>query len=127
MCSIGRSGLWQTIANILKAIATVLILKVILGFIDVSSDVINGTIMVSGEYKLGLYFASGTREDYDLLPDPTVWGYQTLCLPWLPGLLRIIFLATDVQWGSLKWTEMLGMIAGYLLSLISWPLFSVFM
>ena len=72
MCSIGRSGLWQTIANILKAIATVLILKVILGFIDVSSDVINGTIMVSGEYKLGLYFASSTREDYDLLPDTTV-------------------------------------------------------
>ena len=114
-------------ANILKAIVMVLILKVILGVFDVSSDIINGTIMVSGEYKLGLYFASGTREEYDLLPDTTLWGYQTLCLPWLPGLLRIIFLATDVQWGSLKWTEKLKMIAGYLLSLISWPLFSVFM
>ena len=124
MCSM---GLWQTVANILKVILMVLILKVILGFFDVSSDIINGTIMVSGEYKLGLYFASGTREEYDLLPDTTVWGYQTLCLPWLPGLLRIIFLATDVQWGSLKWTEKLGMIAGYLLSLLSWPLFSVFM
>ena len=123
----GRFGLWQTVANILKAIVTVLILKVILGFLDVSSDIINGTIMVSGEYKLGLYFASGTREDYDLLPDPTVWGYQTLCLPWLPGLLRIIFLATDVEWGKLKWRKKIEMIAGYLLSLISWPLFSVFM
>ena len=120
-------SLWQTVVNILKVMVMVLILKVILGIFDVSSDVINGTIMVSGEYKLGLYFASGTREEYDLLPDTTVWGYQTLCLPWLPGLLRIIFLATDVQWGSLKWTEKLGMIAGYLLSLLSWPLFSVFM
>lgn len=120
-------GLWQTVANILKVILMVLILKVILGIFDVSSDVINGTIMVGGEYKLGLYFASGTREEYDLLPDTTVWGYQTLFLPWLPGLLRIIFLATDVEWGKLKWTKKLEMITGYLLSLISWPLFSVFM
>ena len=120
-------SLWQTVADVLKAIVMVLFFKVILGFFDVISDGINGTIMVSGEYKLGLYFASETREEYDLLPDTTVWGYQTLCLPWLPGLLRIIFLATDVQWGSLKWTEMLGMIAGYLLSFLSWPLFSVFM
>ena len=127
MCSMGKYGLWRTVTNILKAIFMVFIMKVILGFFDVGSDVINGTIMVSGEYKLGLYFASGTREDYDLLPDPTVWGYQTLCLPWLPGLLRIIFLASDVQWGSLKWTEKFGKIAGYLLSFISWPLFSVLM
>ena len=123
----GKYDLWTKIVNILKVIVVVLILKVILGTFDVISDVINGTIMVSGEYKLGLYFASGTREDYDLLPDPTVWGYQTLCLPWLPGLLRIIFLASDVQWGSLKWTEKFGKIAGYLLSFISWPLFSVLM
>ena len=123
----GKYGLRQAIANILKVIVTVLILKVILGTFDVSSDIINGTIMVSGEYKLGLYFASGTREEYDLLSDTTVWGYQTLCLPWLPGLLRIIFLATDEQWGKLKWTKKFEKIAGYLLSLISWPLFSVFM
>ena len=127
MCSVEKYGLQQTVANILKVIVTVLLLKVILGTFDVSSDVINGTIMVSGEYKLGLYFASGTREDYDLLPDPTVWGYQTLCLPWLPGLLRIIFLASDVQWGNLNWTEKFGKIAGYLLSFIAWPLFSVLM
>ena len=109
------------------AIVMVMFLKVILGIFDVSSDIVNGTIMVSGEYKLGLYFASGTREEYDLLSATTVFGYQTLCLPWLPGLLRIIILATDVQWGKLKWTKKFEMIAGYLLSLISWPLFSVFM
>ena len=124
-------SLWQTVVNILKvivkAILMVLILKVILGFFDVISDGINGTIMVSGEYKLGLYFASGTREEYDLLPDTTVWGYQTLCLPWLPGLLRIIFLASDVQWGNLNWAEKFGKIAGYLLSFMAWPLFSVLM
>ena len=127
MCSVEKYGLQQPVANILKVILTVLILKVILGTFDVSSDVINGTIMVTGEYKLGLYFASGTREDYDLLPDPTVWGYQTLCLPWLPGLLRIIFLASDVQWGKLNWIEKFGKIAGYLLSFMAWPLFSVLM
>ena len=123
---ITKSGLVRA-ANILKAIVMVLILKVILGVFDVSSDIINGTIMISGEYKLGLYFASNTREEYNLLPDTIVWGYLTLCIPWLPGLLRIIFLASEVQWGSLKWTEKLGKVAGYLLGLISWPLFSVFM
>ena len=120
-------GLWQTVANILKVIVMVFILKVILGIFDVSSDVINGTIMVSGEYKLGLYFASNTREEYNLLPDTIVWGYLTLCIPWIPGLLRIIFLASEVQWGRLKWAEKLGKVSGYLLGLISWPLFSVFM
>ena len=120
-------NLWQTVIYILKAIVMIMILKLILGIFDVISDIINGTIMVSGEYKLSLYFASGTREEYDLLSDTTVWGYQTLCLPWLPGLLRIIFLATDVEWGKLKWRKKIEMIAGYLLSLISWPLFSVFM
>ena len=127
MCSVEKYGLRQTVTNILKVFVTVFILKVTLGTFDVSSDVINGTIMVSGVYKLGLYFASGTREDYNLLPDPTVWGYQTLCLPWLPGLLRIIFLASDEQWGNLEWTEKFGKIAGYLLIFISWPLFSVLM
>ena len=127
MCSVEKYGLRQTVTNILKVFVTVFILKVTLGTFDVSSDIINGTIMVSGVYKLGLYFASGTREDYNLLPDPTVWGYQTLCLPWLPGLLRIIFLASDVQWGNLKWTEKFRKIGGYLLGFISWPLFSVLM
>ena len=127
MCSVEKYGLRQTVTNILKVFVTVFILKVTLGTFDVSSDIINGTIMVSGVYKLGLYFASGTREDYNLLPDPTVWGYQTLCLPWLPGLLRIIFLASDVQWGNLEWTKKFGKIAGYLLIFISWPLFSVLM
>ena len=121
------SVLWHTVVNTVKAILMVLILKVILGIFDVSTDVINGTIMISGEYKRGLYIASSTREDYDLLPDTTVWGYQTLCLPWLPGLLRIIFLATDVQWGNLNWIEKFGKVAGYLLSFIAWPLFSVLM
>ena len=121
------SVLWHTVVNTVKAILMVLILKVILGIFDVSTDVINGTIMISGEYKRGLYIASSTREDYDLLPDTTVWGYLTLCIPWLPGLLRIIFLASEVQWGSLKWMEKLEKVAGYLLGFISWPLFSVFM
>ena len=127
ICLVWISVLWHTVVNTVKAILMVLILKVILGIFDVSTDVVNGTIMVSGEYKRGLYIASSTREDYDLLPDTTVWGYQTLCLPWLPGLLRIVFLATDVQWGKLKWTKKFEKIAGYLLCLISWPLFSVCM
>ena len=38
-----KYGLQQTVANILKVIVTVLLLKVILGTFDVSSDVVNCT------------------------------------------------------------------------------------
>ena len=41
-----KYGLKQTVANILKVIVTVLILKVILGTFDVSSDIVNGERVV---------------------------------------------------------------------------------
>ena len=82
---------------------------------------------ISGEFKLGLYFASRTREEYDLLPDLTNWGYLTICLPWVVGLLRIAFHASEVHWRSLSLTEGLVRIGGYLLLLAAWPLFSPLM
>ena len=83
---------------------------------------------ISGEFKLGLYFASRTREEYDSLPDLTNWGYLTICLPWVVGLVRISFHASDVvHWRSLTLTEGLVRIGGYLLLFIGWPLFSPLM
>ena len=120
------TGLQKAIA-ILKVIITIFILKVVLGSSDVGSDMVNGSNTVSGEAKLGLYFASETKEVYNQLPDMTVWGYQTLCLPWLPGLLRISFIAAEVKWTSLKCIVALKKIAGFVLLFIGWPLFAVFM
>ena len=118
----------QIVIALLKAVVQVLILKVVLGVLDVGSDVINGFNFLSGQFLLGLYFASQTREEYDLLAGSTAtWGYQTICLPWLPGLFRISFIASEVKWRSLKYKEVLMSIGGYSLMLIAWPLFSPLM
>ena len=54
--------------KILNSTIKILIFKVALGVFDVGSDIVNGYNFISGQFLLGLYFASLTREDYDLLP-----------------------------------------------------------
>ena len=113
--------------KVLKVVVTVLIIKVGLGLFDVGSDIVGGYNFVSGGFKLALYFASLTREEFDTLPDLSDFGYLILCLPWLPGLLKITFLASDVNWRSLRWTEVLYRMCGFSLLAVAWPVFSVLM
>ena len=54
--------------QILNSTIKIIIFKVALGVFDVGSDIVNGYNFISGQFLLGLYFASLTREDYDLLP-----------------------------------------------------------
>ena len=111
---------------VLKAIVMVLILKVGLGMFDVGSDIVNGYNFLSGYFKLALYFASLTREDYDQLPDLSKLGYPIILLPWLPGLLRIIFLvSSDINLGNIKWIEVLRGTVGYSSLLMTWPFFFI--
>ena len=111
---------------VLKAIVMVLILKVGLGMFDVGSDIVNGYNFLSGYFKLALYFASITREEYDQLPDLSKLGYPIILLPWLPGLLRIIFLvSSDMNLGNIKWTEVFHSTLGYSLLLMTWPFFFI--
>ena len=111
---------------VLKAIVMVLILKVGLGLFDVGSDIVNGYNFLSGYFKLALYFASLTREDYDQLPDLSKLGYPIILLPWLPGLLRIIFLvSSDINLGNIKWIEVFRGTVGYSLLLMTWPFFFI--
>ena len=111
---------------VLKAIVVVLILKVGLGMFDVGSDIVNGYNFLSGSFKLALYFASITREEYDQLPDLSKLGYLIILLPWLPGLLRMIFLvSSDMNLGNIKWAEVFCSTLGYSLLLMTWPLFFI--
>ena len=104
----------------------VLILKVGLGIFDVGSDIVNGYNFLSGYFKLALYFASLTREDYDQLPDLSKLGYPIILLPWLPGLLRIVFLvSSDINLGNIKWKEVFRGTVGYSLLLMTWPFFFI--
>ena len=117
----------QCICTVVKAIVTVLIIKVCLGVFDVGSDFINGYNFISGMFKLGLYFASSTRDAFDQLPDMSAWGYLILIIPWLPGLLRITFLACDVPWKTLGRSEKSYRIIGFVLHFAAWPLFTPLM
>ena len=43
----------------------ILVLKICLGSFDVVSDIIKGFNYITGEFALGLYFASKTRAEYE--------------------------------------------------------------
>ena len=106
----------------------IFVLKFLLGLTDVITDCVNGHNFLTRQFLLGLYFASQRREEYDLVAGSTAaWGYQTICLPWLPGLFRISFIASEVKWRSLQCKEVLLNIGGYILMLLAWPLFSPLM
>ena len=105
----------------------VFVLKVALGVFDVVSDIVNGCNFLSGQFLLSLYFASQTREEYDLLTDSATWGYQTIALPWLPGIFRIGFIAFEEKWSDIKYIKIFKRIFGYTLMLMAWPLFSPLM
>ena len=49
----------------------VFILKIALGFLDVSTDLINGFNFWNGEFAMGVYFASDTRVLFDKISDGT--------------------------------------------------------
>ena len=54
----------------------IVIIKIGLGVLDVASDVTSAFNLLSGEFALGLYFASQTRELYDNAPDVEVKFYK---------------------------------------------------
>ena len=121
------SSVLKSATDILKALVKIIVFKVVLGIFDVGSDIVNGYNFLSGQFMLGLYSASQTREEYDLLTNPVTWGYQTICLPWFPGFLRIIFCACDTKWKNVKCAEVFKIIGGYFLMFLAWPLFSPLM
>ena len=112
-----------TIIWTLKAIITVFLFKVGFGMFDVGSDIVNGYNILSGQFKLLLYFACVTREEFDQLPDISNLGYLVIGLPWLPGLLKILFIiSSDTCWEGLSWTGVIYQILGHCLFLFSWPI-----
>ena len=79
----------------------VFIFKIVLGSFDVGTDVASGYNLLSGQFALGLYFSSKTRELYNQAPDHTIWGCLSLALVWLPGLVRISILAASRMWKNM--------------------------
>ena len=59
----------------------IVIIKIGLGVLDVASDVTSAFNLLSGEFALGLYFASQTRELYENAPDVEVKFGQTFIDP----------------------------------------------
>ena len=59
------TGEWKRKRQEWKEFLSVLLLKIVLGTFDVVSDFINGINFFTGDFALGLYFASQTRELYE--------------------------------------------------------------
>ena len=105
----------------------VFIFKIVLGSFDVGTDVASGYNILSGQFALGLYFSSKTRELYNQAPDNTIWGCLSLALVWLPGLVRISILAASRTWKNMGAKRILNQLAKYALLFIIWPQFSILM
>ena len=71
MCQSCRTCI-NTFVLIVVIFIKVFILKITLGFLDVSTDVINGFNFWNGEFPMGVYFASDTRVLFDKISDGTV-------------------------------------------------------
>jgi len=104
----------------------VFILKIALGFLDVSTDLINGFNFWNGEFAMGVYFASDTRVLFDKISDGTVWGTLTLALVWLPGAVRVTDLAMRQSWGEFTVTRATLQLLSYGLLIPVFPVFSLF-
>ena len=103
------------------------LVKICLGIFDIATDFVTGYNSLSGEFSLGLYFASKTREFYEEAPYNPFWGSITLSLPWLPGLLRIAYLAHKQDWRGVSKVLWVKRIVGYFMTFLVWPVFSVLM
>ena len=64
----------QRKAERIVSFLSVLLLKIVLGIFDVVSDFINGINFFTGDFALGLYFASQTRESYEEFKVGTTLG-----------------------------------------------------
>ena len=70
MCLACRTCI-DTFLLIVVIFIKVFILKIALGFLDVSTDLINGFNFLNGEFAMGVYFASDTRVLFDKISDGT--------------------------------------------------------
>ena len=106
----------------------VFVMKFIFGVVDVTTDLVNGHNLISGQFLLSIYFASKTREEYLLHKrDYTPWGILTIFFVWFPGLLRILFMASDQTWSGLSAKDIVRRVSGFAILLAVWPLFSLLM
>ena len=100
-----------------------LLQKIFFGVLDVFLDFVTSINLISGQFRLGAYFASKTREEYDNAPDVDNLGWLVLAIPWLSGLARITFVGAGERWRGVHVKELVMRIAEYALALLAWPLF----
>ena len=116
------------LGRFLKNNANLLIFKFVLGFVDVTTDLVSGHNFISGQFLLGLYFASKTREEFNNNnQDYTPWGLLTIFFVWFPGLLRILNMSSDQTWRGVPAKTIAKRVSGYFVLLIVWPIFSLLM
>ena len=97
--------------------------KVIFGIVDVILDFITAFNLISGQFRLSVYFASKTKEEYKNAPDVDNLGWLVLILPWLSGVIKINQVGAGERWRGVGLKELVMRIGGYMLALLAWPVF----
>ena len=113
--------LQSTIFASIKRIVFVLIVKFLTTSGDIAKDLINGIGFIDGSFCLQLYYVD-VREW--LCGQHICWGALTLMLVWIPGAIKVVYLAKRRNWKSMTNSQRVNQIACYIVLMIVWPVFS---
>ena len=106
----------------IKAFLMVFVLQFCLGFLDVSSDMINGNNFAVGRYGTSLYFIAGVRSYYaGQYGSHLLFSTLTLALVWLPGTFSTIQMAQLTKWSEMTVWESTKKALFLVIVTMAWP------
>ena len=109
----------------IKRVVFVLIVKFLTTSGDIAKDLINGIGFIDGSFGLQLYYLIESKDVREWLYDQHIcWGLLTLLLVWIPGMIKVAYLAKRRDWKTMTKCQKVYQIACYIVLIIVWPVFS---
>ena len=105
----------------IKRIVVVLIVKFLTTSSDIAKDFINGIGFIDGSFCFQLHY--GDVREW-LCDQHICWGALTLMLVWIPGMIKVVYLAKRRNWKSMTNCLRVKQITCYIVLMIVWPVFS---
>ena len=105
----------------IKRIVVVLIVKFLTTSSDITKDFINGIGFIDGSFCFQLHY--GDVREW-LCDQHICWGALTLMLVWIPGMIKVVYLAKRRNCKSMTNCQRVKQIACYIFLMIVWPVFS---
>ena len=109
----------------IKRVVFVLIVKFLTTSGDIAKDLINGIGFIDGSFGLQLYYLIESKDVREWLYDQHIcWGLLTLLLVWIPGMIKVAYLAKRRDWKTMTKCQKVNQMACYIVLIIVWPVFS---